>query len=152
MTMPLYAYTDNRETWLFWDMILFPALPGFPNTTAAFTLQRSNKLSINTDLEYLIQRHLNKTGQDFPFYIGEYSNSIGNRLLCICFYNYTLRTVFLDGSSLDATGDIYSFQIEEGISSPIQKSGSLFGLTSYYEGNNYILPEVEINVIGQSEY
>ena len=63
-----------------------------------------------------------------------------------CFYNYTLRTVFLDQASLAATGDLYSFQTEEGISSVIQKSASLFGLTSYYEGNNYIVPGAEINV------
>jgi len=114
---------------------------------SSFTLQRSTKLPINTDLEYLVQRHLNKTGQDFPFYIGEYNNSSGIGYYVNCFYNYTLRSVFLDGSSLGSTGDIYSFQIEEGISSLIQKSGSLFGLTSYYEGNNYILPAVEINVL-----
>ncbi len=38
------------------------------------------------------------------------------------------------------------FRSRRGSVPPIQKSGSLFGLTSYYEGNNYILPEVELDV------
>ncbi len=52
----------------------------------------------------------------------------------------------MDVYSLSATGNIYSFQIEEGISSFLPISGAVFGLTSYYEGNNYIIPEAEIDV------
>jgi hypothetical protein len=63
-----------------------------------------------------------------------------------CFYNYSLRTAFLDISSLAALGDVYSFRLEEGVSSMIQKTNGLFGLTSYYEGNNYIMPDSEINI------
>ena len=147
MTMPLYSYTDAQGNLLVLGYDFVTRSSWISKFNSSFTLQRSTKLSINTDLEYLVQRHLNKTGQDFPFYIGEYSNTSGTGYYVNCFYNYTLRSVFLDGSSLNATGDIYSFQIEEGISSLIQKSGSLFGLTSYYEGNNYILPDVELNVL-----
>ena len=146
MTMPLYAYTDAQGNLIALGYDFVTRSSWISKFNSSYTLQRSNKLPINTDLEYLVQRHLNKTGQDFPFFIGEYSNTAGTGYYVNCFYNYTLRTVFMDVSSLSATGDIYSFQIEEGISSTIQKTGSLFGLTSYYEGNNYILPEAEINV------
>ena len=147
MTMPLYSYTDVQGNLLVLGYDFVTRSSWISKFNSNFTLQRSSMLPINTDLEYLVQRHLNKTGQDFPFYIGEYSNTSGIGYYVNCFYNYTLRSVFLDGSSLSATGDIYSFQIEEGISSMIHKSGSLFGLTSYYEGNNYILPEAEIDVL-----
>ena len=147
MTMPMYSYTDDQGNLIVLGYDFVTRSSWISKFNSSFTLQRSTKLPINTDLEYLVQRHLNKTGQDFPFYIGEYNNSSGIGYYVNCFYNYTLRSVFLDGSSLGSTGDIYSFQIEEGISSLIQKSGSLFGLTSYYEGNNYILPAVEINVL-----
>jgi len=147
MTMPLYSYTDTQGNLVVLGYDFVTRSSWISKFNSSFALQRSNKLSINTDLEYLVQRHLNKTGQDFPFYIGEYSNNSGTGYFVNCFYNYTLRSVFLDVSSLSATGDIYSFQIEEGISSLVQKSGSIFGLTSYYEGNNYILPEADINVL-----
>ena len=146
MTMPLYAYTDSDGNLVVLGYDFVSRSSWISRYSSDFTLQRSNKLPINTDLEYLIQRHLNKTGQDFHFFIGEYSNQDGTGYYVNCFYNYTLRTVFMDVSSLGATGDIYSFQIEEGISSFLPVSGSVFGLTSYYEGNNYIIPEAEIDV------
>jgi len=146
MTMPLYAYSDglNHLVVLGYDFVTRSSWISLYN--GSYQLQRSNKLPVNTDLEYLVQRHLNKTGQDYPFFIGPYTNAPGGGYFVNCFYNYTLRTVFLDQASLTATGDLYSFQTEEGISSVIQKSASLFGLTSYYEGNNYIVPGAEINV------
>jgi len=146
MTMPLYAYADSRGELVVLAYDFVSRSSWISRYNADFSLERSTMLPINTDLEYLIQRHLNKTGQDFHFFIGEYSNDSGTGYYVNCFYNYTLRSVFLDISSLNATGDIYSFQIEEGISSLIQNSGSLFGLTSYYEGNNYILSEADLDV------
>ena len=146
MTMPLYAYTDTEGYLVVLGYDFISSSSWISKYSADFTLQRSNMLPINTDLEYLIQRHLNKTGQDFHFFIGEYSNEDGSGYYVNCFYNYALRTVFMDVSSLSSTGDIYSFQIEEGISAFLPISGPVFGLTSYYEGNNYIIPEAEIDV------
>ena len=147
MTMPLSSYSDEQGNLVVLGYDFVTRSSWISKYNSNFQLQRSNKLPVNTDLEYLIQRHLNKTGQDYPFFIGAYSNTSGIGYFVNCFYNYTLRTVFLDISSLAATGDIYSFQIEEGISSLIQKSGALFGLTSYYEGNNYIMAGTEIDVL-----
>jgi hypothetical protein len=147
MTMPLAAYSDEGGNLVVLGYDFVTRSSWISKYNSNFQLQRSNKLPVNTDLEYLVQRHLNKTGQDYPFFIGAYSNTSGTGYFVNCFYNYTLRTVFLDVSSLEATGDIYSFQTEEGISSIIQKSGSLFGLTSYYEGNNYIIAGAEVDVL-----
>jgi hypothetical protein len=146
MTMPLYAFADSRGDLVVLGYDFVSRSSWISRFNASFILQRSTLLPVNTDLEYLIQRHLNKTGQDFHFFVGEYSNDSGTGYYVNCFYNYTLRSVFLDISSLNATGDIYSFQIEEGISSLIQNSGPLFGLTSYYEGNNYMLSAAELDV------
>lgn len=147
LTMPLYSYSDDQGNLVVLGYDFVTRSSWISKYNSSFQLERSNMLSVNTDLEYLIQRHLNKMGQDYPFFIGSYSNSSGSGYFVNCFYNYTLRTVFLDGASLSSTGDIYSFQIEEGISSIIQKSGNLFGLTSYYEGNNYIMSGAEIDVL-----
>ena len=147
MTMPLYTYTDQGGNLVVLGYDFVTRSSWISKFNSNYVLQRSNQLPVNTDLEYLVQRHLNKTGQDWPFFIGEYSNGSGSGYFVNCFYNYTLRTVFLDGSSLAATGDIYSFQTEEGISSIMQKSGNIFGITSYYEGNNYIMEAAEIDVL-----
>jgi len=146
MSMPLYAYADNQGRLVVLGYDFVTRSSWISKYDGSYQVERSNKLPVNTDLEYLVQRHLNKTGQDYPFFIGEYTNAPGSGYSVNCFYNYTLRTVFLDLASLGSTGDLYSFQTEEGISSVIQKSGSLFGVTSYYEGNNYIVPGSEIDV------
>lgn len=151
MTMPLYAYGDEQGNLvvLGYDFVSRSSwISKFNNNLG---LERSNKLAVNADMDLLIQRHLNKTGQEFPFFIGEYSNDAGTGYFVSCFSNYTLRTMFLDISSLNATGDLFSFQTDEAISAVVHKSGSLFGLTGYYEGNNYIVSEADIDVgISQS--
>jgi hypothetical protein len=146
MSMPLYAYADSQDKLVVLGYDFVTRSSWISKYSSSYQVEQSNKLPVNTDLEYLVQRHLNKTGQDYPFFIGEYSNAPGSGYSVNCFYNYTLRTVFLDLASLNANGDIYSFQTEEGISSVIQKGGTLFGLTSYYEGNNYVVPAADLNV------
>lgn len=150
ITMPLYSYTDEQGNLLVLGYDFVTSSSWIAKYNSSFQLQQTNKLHVNTDLEYLVQRHLNKMGQDYPFFIGSYSNSSASGYFVNCFYNYTLRTVFIDGTSLSALGNLYSFQTEEGISSLIQKSGTLFGLTSYYEGNNYIMAGTDIDVLSSS--
>jgi len=146
MTMPLAAHQDQQGNLLVLGYDFLTRSSWISRFSPDFVLQRSVQLSVNTDLEYLIQRHLNRTGQDFPFFIKEFQTPQASGYCVNCFYNYTLRSLFLDGSSLGITGDLYSFQLEEGISSLVHKSDSRFGVTSYYEGNNYLLPDVDIDV------
>ncbi len=146
MTLPLYAYGDGQGNLVVLGYDFVSRSSWISKYNGSFKLERSNKLSVNTDLELMIQRHLNKTGEDFPFFIGEYTTNTASGYYISCFYNYTLRTVFLDISSLNRTGDIFSFQTDEAISSVIHRNGSLFGITGYYEGNNYIVPESEVDV------
>ncbi len=151
MTMPLYAYTDQQGNLLVLGYDFVSRSSWISKYNSNFDLIRSNKLAVNADLELMIQRHLNKTGENFPFFIGEYTTETASGYYLSCFYNYTLRTVFLDISSLNHTGDIFSFQTDEAISSVIHKSGSIFGLMGYYEGNNYIVPDTIVDVgISQS--
>jgi hypothetical protein len=146
ITVPLAAYTDPLGNLVVLGYDFVSRSSWISKYNADFSLERSTKLPANTDLELLIQRHLNKTGQEFPFFIGAFSNDASSGYFVSCFYNYTLRTVFLDGSSLNATGDLFSFQTDEAVSSLVHKSGPLFGLTGFYEGNNYIVAETEIDV------
>lgn len=146
MTMPLYAYNDNQGNLLVLGYDFVSRSSWISKYNSNFDLVRSNKLAVNADLELAIQRHLNKTGENFPFFMGEYTTENAQGYYISCFSNYTLRTVFLDISSLNHSGDIFSFQTDEAISSMIHKSGSVFGLTGYYEGNNYIVPDTIVDV------
>jgi hypothetical protein len=146
VTMPLVVNLDQQGRLLLLGYDIVSRSSWIARFSSSFTLERSIQLPVNTDLEYLVQRHLNKTGQDFPFFAGTFQVTGGSGYFINCFYNYTLRTVFLEPSSLAVTGDLYSFQTEEGISSLIQLAGNRFGLTSYYEGNNFMVRGAEIDI------
>ncbi|MEZ5072205.1 MAG: hypothetical protein R2751_14905 [Bacteroidales bacterium] len=147
MTMPLASYRDQEGKLLVLGYEFDSHSSWVCKFSASFNLERSSLLNVNNDLMQVeIQRHMNKIGQEYPFYIGEFNNGTGNGYYVSCFYNYTLRNVFLDRSSLSPSGDIYLYQTGEAVSSLIPKAGSGFGLTSYYEGNNFILPRTEPDV------
>jgi hypothetical protein len=146
MTAPLYAYGDLQGNLVVLGFDFISRSSWISKYGSDFQQITSIKLPANTDLELVIQRHLNKTGQQFPFFIGEYSDAPGNGYYISCFHNYTFLTAFLNGSSLNPTGDIFSYQTSEAISSMIHKTGSVFGLTGYYEGNNYVIPHSELDI------
>jgi len=148
ITAPLYVYNDSQGQLvvLGFDFISRSSWIARYSFSGQFNLERSNKLPANEDLQIPIQRHLNKTGQQFPFFIGEYDNDDGIGYQISCFSNYTLLTAFVDRSSLNLTGDVFSYQKVEAISSCIHKAGNGFGLTGYYEGNNYIVPMGQLDV------
>ena len=145
-TMPLHAFSDASGKLLVLGYDFVSRASVISSFGSGLTPERTTALPINTDLQYNIQRHLNRTGQFYPFFIGEIEGEAGTAYFVNCFFNYTLRTVFLDRASLNPTGNIYSYQTEEGISAVMSKGENLFALTSYYEGNNYILPNVAIDV------
>jgi len=146
ITSPLYAYVDQRGDLLVLGYDFISRSSWIAKYNSRFGLERSNKLPANEDLQLVIQRHLNKTGQQFPFFIGEFEGTAGPGYFVSCFHNYTLLTNFLDAAALGHTGDVFSFQTVEGISSMVYKTGSSFGLTGFYEGNNYVVPQAELDV------
>ncbi len=110
-----------------------------------FAKENSLELKINTDLQNIIQKHLNKSGTQYPFFITEWNYEQEMGYMINCFYNYTLRSVILSQNLRDIKGDIYSFQTEAAISSLISKDSSKLALTRYYDGNNYLIKDVKVN-------
>lgn len=146
MTAPLYVYNDSQGQLVVLGFDFISSSSWVSRYNSQFGLERTSKYPAKTDLQLPIQRHLNKSGHQYPFFIGEYSNEDGIGYIISCFYEYTLLTAFADRSSLTLSGDVFSFQTVEAISSCIHKSGNGFGLTGYYEGNNYIVPLGKLDV------
>ena len=145
MTMPLvsHALPDGGFLLLGYDFVSQSSWIGQFNSD--FRMSRSTKLEANTDLALMIQRHLNKSGQNLPFFIGTHDASAYGGYFVSCFSNYTLRTVFLE-ASLSVSGDLFSYQTNEAVSSLIYKGMDYFGATGFYEAGNYILPHAVLDV------
>ena len=152
LTMPLAFYSDDEQlVVLGYNYISRSSIIKIYNTS---TLQQLNsiELTVNSDVRNLIQRHLNKSGEMFPFFIGKWEQGNNKGYYVNCFANYTLRVVFLNESGSLTGGDIYSFQTESAISSLINKDENTYALTRYYKGENYINTDIEVNTSSSQNF
>jgi len=143
--MPLKSKVDDQNNLVVLGYDYISRSSWIALFSQGFNLQSSTKLAVNTDLENQVQKHLNKTGRQFPFFIGEWSDGGESGYFVNCFNNYSLRTTFLDGG-LSNRGNIYSFQTEAALSSLAQREGNNYALSRFYGGNNYLLGDVEVDI------
>ncbi len=144
LKMPLYSFVNQRGDFLILGHDFVNRASKISLFSKEFNQLRTASLNINTDLQNTVQKHLNKSGKEYPFFIGEFRDNPGSGFYVNCFSNYSLRIVFLDEAGNLLPGDIYSFQTEAAVSSFVQQQESRFSLTRYYGGNNYLIPEIEV--------
>jgi len=143
--MPLKSVVDRQNNLLVLGYDYISRSSWISLFSPGFNLQSSTKLLVEEDLENLVQKHLNKTGQQFPFFIGEWSDEGQSGYFVNCFYNYSLRAAYLD-AGLSVMGNIYSYQMDNALSSLEQRSGNVYAMSRFYEGNNFFLGEVEVDI------
>ncbi len=143
--MPLKSIVDEKDNLVVLGYDYISRSSWISVFAPGFDLQSSVKLLVEEDLQNLVQKHLNKTGQQFPFFIGEWSDAGQSGYFVNCFYNYSLKAAFLD-AGLSLKGNIYSYQIYNSLSSLEQRSGNVYAMSRFYEGNNYFLGEVEVDI------
>lgn len=145
LTMPLAAKTNDANQFI----ILSYNYVNRTSVIALFdkdaNLINLSELNVNTDMVAQINAHMNKTGSELPFFIGEWKNEVQKGYFVNCLANYTLRTVFFDKNLNTTGGDIYSFQARDALSSLVNKENNIFAMTRYYGGNNYISTNIEVD-------
>ena len=144
LKMPLFSYVSSRGDFLVLGHDFINRASKISLFSKDFDPLRKASLNINTDLQNIVQKHLNKSGKQYPFFIGEFLDNPDAGFFVNCFSNYSLRIVFLDQGGNLLPGDIYSFQTEAAVSSFVQQEESRFSLTRYYGGNNYLIPEINV--------
>lgn len=145
LKMPLNVYMNNKNQFV---VVAY----NFVSRSSSIALYDANgnqvnitELNVNEDMIGQIQGHLNKTDDEFPFFIGEWQNDIQSGYFVNCLANYTLRSVFFDNNLNPTGGDIYSFQDKNALSSLVHKENNIYTMTRYYGGNNYIIADVEVD-------
>ncbi|MBN1118518.1 MAG: hypothetical protein JXA77_15010 [Bacteroidales bacterium] len=146
LTMPLAIFKDSKEQLvvLGYDFVSRSSTLSLFNSSLKYL--SGSALTVNSDMMPQIQAHMNKTGTEFPFFIGEWINASESGYYANCMANYTLRTVFFNNNASPTGGDIYSFQARDAISSLVHKEGTSFAFTRYYGGHNYIASDMNINI------
>jgi hypothetical protein len=145
ITMPLSCINDEqgRSVILGYDYISRNSIVAVYNSSTA--LINKSELNVKEDMMAQVQYHMNKTGSDLPFFIGEWQNDSQKGYFVNCLANYTLRTIFFDENVTPVGGDIFSFQDRDALSSLINLNGNNYAFTRYYGGNNYISTNVEVD-------
>ena len=146
LTNPLYAYVDRQNNLLVLGYDYVARSSWISLYDGSFGLQRSVKVNVLEDLENQVQKHQNKSGTQFPFFVGEWTEGGQSGYFVNCFYNYTLRTVYFESAGLTMMGNIYSFQTQAAVSSLIQRTDKRYALTRFYSNNNYLLGDVEVDI------
>jgi hypothetical protein len=146
MTNPMHSYVDKQGNLLVLGYDNIARSSWISLYDGSFGLQRSVKVNVNEDFVIQVQKHLNKSGTQYPIFMGEWTDGGQSGYYVNCFYNYTLRTVFFESAGLTMMGNIYSYQTGEAISSLIQRTGNRYALTRFYSDNNYLLGDVEVDI------
>ncbi|NJN42604.1 MAG: hypothetical protein HC811_10620 [Flammeovirgaceae bacterium] len=114
----------------------------------AGTVSASNGYSIGAGegVEQPLVDHFLRTGYQFPFQVGQ----SGSQYFFNGFYNYTFSLVFVDLSQNNPTGVVQGQQDDGGFSALLPLSGSTFAASRFNFGDNYLLPNVDLNTSGIS--
>ena len=150
ITMPLGVYNNEEK------MVVLGFDFNNVNTTINMynvnSFQRTGSTSLNVSYEETEDRlltHMDKTGEIYPFFIGEWSNEGSEAFYVNCWENYSVKTIFINENG-SRMGDIYSHH-RYFITSIIQKRNNIFALTRFYE-ENIMVPEVEVNINGTQNF
>ncbi len=146
LKMPLAAFvnSDGNLVVLSYDYISWSSVISL--FSPSLTELNSVSLFVGDDLVVPVQKHLNKAGTQFPFFIGEWQNESLSGFFINCLSDYTLGVRFFESDGNNTGGWIYSHQIENAVSSLLHKEGDLYGMTRYFNRKNYISPTVEVDV------
>ena len=143
--LSVYVTENNDIVLLSFDVITRKSIISKFNDN--LTLQWQTQLDIIDDIRNHIIEHLNKTGETFPFFIGEVKeNGLVTTYFVNCFVNYTLSMVFTDVVNGSIKGLLNGYQDQGAVSSAIFLSNNNFALSKYSFGDNYLLPNTYVDI------
>ncbi|MTI20387.1 hypothetical protein E1176_05075 [Fulvivirga sp. RKSG066] len=116
------------------------------NFTGDTTKSESFTIGAGSDVEAPIIKHFTRTGKQLPFFTGQ----VDNLYFFNGFYNYTMSMVFTDLNGSGPDGVIQGQQDDGGISAAMPIGNSKFALSRFNFGDNYILPNQDVSVLGET--
>lgn len=109
-----------------------------------FSITWENKYAVLEDKEEILIKHLTRTGHRLPFFTG-YSKAGTDCYYFNGFMNFTLAMVFIDPSSGELLGNINGFRDQGYINALFPLEEHKFALARTSFGDNYLLPNIELN-------
>jgi hypothetical protein len=142
---PLYAWEDDENV-----LILSYSFLSRNSKVECFDQNLNpvweSSFSAKQDFETVVTQHLQKRGDELPFFAGDFINSYGSKDYFVnCLENQTIALLFINGNSGSVTGRVYGQGVVGAISSTMQLNDTSMALSRFDKGENYILPSVNID-------
>lgn len=145
---PLYCMQDSQGDLLVLNFDRIGRYSVLTKYTDGFDEIWSRKFNIVDDVKYQIETHLEKTGRQFPFFIGQVGTGTPTHYYVNCFFNYTMTMLIVNAPGGDQSGILYTYQDDAALSSATSIDGSRFAITRYHSGDNFVNPSLELNLAG----
>lgn len=104
------------------------------------TSWRTEFLNIE-DADDLLVPHFNRTGDQLPFFTGEFNGNYYFNGLS----NYGFGMCFVDANGDELDGSISGFRYSTSVSSAVHLTGNIFAMSRYDENQNYLMPYISID-------
>ncbi|MEO1652528.1 MAG: hypothetical protein AAFU64_03190 [Bacteroidota bacterium] len=141
--MQISADRDGGLLFLGYDNASGESVFAKMNRNGEVSQSRRFTIGAGPDVDEPIIDHFTRTGRQLPFFTGVTSD--GNYYFN-GFFNFTFSLVMLDLNSDEEPSVLQGVQDESGLSSLAHLTGNTFAASRFSFGQNYILPQVEIDV------
>ena len=144
---PLYVHQNSDGSVLIVSYDRTSRTTRVTKTDASFNELWHNNYNVMEDDEQKVLYHVTKLGQQFPFFTGEVKNgSTTTHYFVNSFFNYSFSLLFINAGNGQLTGVVNGDHYDGSVSSTMHLSDTKFALSRYSFGDNYILPQVDLDI------
>ena len=148
LTYPQYAAFDNGNFILLsYDHESKESVLSIVGTDGSISQSARFTIGSGDEVEAPIISHFTRTGKPLPFFSGRMNSGM---YYFNGYYNFTLSLVFTDLSGGDPNGVLQGQRSQGGVSSALNLTGNSFAVSRFNFGDNYILPQTDIETGGIS--
>lgn len=137
----------NNFVLLSYDHLTKQSVIAVVNASGAVSQSKAFTIGAGDKVEEPIINHFIRTGRQYPFDAGRIP---GGLFYFNGFYNYTFSLVFTDLTQNDPRGVVQGIQDDGGFSAIQPLSSTKFAGARFNFGDNYLLPNVNLNPTGIS--
>ena len=142
VSYPVHAYYNGSDLYLMSCPLSSQMTVIHKVSQALDTVVKIGALSISTNVDDLLLKHVMHTGKHYPFFIR--STPENNYFVINAFYNYSFSTVFFD-SDLQFSGVYNGAAMDGGIASVFPLGANQFALARVSGENVFINPNANLN-------
>jgi hypothetical protein len=112
-----------------------------------FNISWQQTYNVLEDAEEKVIFHLTHLGRQFPFFASEVKNgNTATHYAVNTFFNYSFSLLVINAANGTQTGVVNGYRYDGAVSSALHLSENQFAISRYSFGDNYLLPQTEVDI------